>query len=46
MNHFLGLEREADREREREMCYREIEGKMSSEREADRERERKVLSGD
>jgi hypothetical protein len=43
-NHFLGLvegkmsdEKEANRERERERCYREIEGKMSGEREADRE---------
>jgi hypothetical protein len=30
--------------KERERCYREIEGKMSGEREADREREREVLS--
>ena len=32
--------REKQTVKERERCYREIEGKMSGEREADRERER------
>jgi hypothetical protein len=51
-NHFLGLVegrcrvREKQTVKERERCYRKIEGKMSGEREAVREREREVLSGD